>query len=123
MAQLLVTNDPLPIPWVIHRDSHGHQATAGEARVVLTVRAIDADTFAPVTGKVDSVVPPTPLVDDPNDLHFKTNEPQNLVLFQTTSHEVPHGHPPVFDFPSVKISADGYEDAFLMLDDRTRRVQ
>ena len=122
MAQLLVTNDPLPIPWVIHHDPHGHQTTAGKARVVLTVRAIDGDTFAPVAGMVDSVIIETPLVDDPNDLHFKTNEPQNLVLVQMTSREVPHGHPPIFDFPSVKISADGYEDAFLMLDDRKRRL-
>jgi hypothetical protein len=122
MAQLLlVTYDPLPIPWVIQHNPQGHQTAAGKARIVLTVRAIDGDTFAPVTGRVDSVIPPTPLVDDPNNLHFNTNEPQNLVLQQTTSHEVPHGNPPIFDFPSVKISADGYEDAFLMLDDRRHR--
>jgi hypothetical protein len=122
MAQLLVTYDPLPIPWVIRHDSHGHQTTPGRASVVLTVRAIDADTFAPVAGNVDSVIIPTDLVTDPNDLHFPTNEPQHLVLIQMTSREVPPGHRPVFDFPSVKISANGYADAFLMLDDSTKRM-
>lgn len=121
MARLLVTQSPLPIPWVIRHDSHGHQTMPGKARVVLTVRAIDADTFAPVDGAVDSVIIPTPLVEDPNNLHFRTNEPQDLVLLQMTSREVPPGHPPLFDFPSVKISADGYEDAFIMLDDRTHQ--
>jgi hypothetical protein len=119
MAKLLVTFKPLPIPWVIHRDVHGHQARPGEANVVLTVRAIDSETFDPVTGTVDSVTDPTAFVEDPNNLHFKTNEPRNLELIQWTAHDGPT-HSVVFDFLGVKISADGYEDAFLSLDDRKR---
>jgi hypothetical protein len=116
MKKLLVTFAPCPIPWVIHK-AHGVQTTPGEVKVALTVRAIDSDTLDPVTGTVDTTIDPTSGLEDPNHLHFKTNEPRRLHLFQLTSDEGPRSSV-IFVFPRVQISADGYEDAFLDLDDR-----
>src|SRR5262245_40639517 len=95
---LQVAYEPSPIPWVIPRDSNGRQRGPGTARITLTVSAIDETTGALVAGIVTSITGPDPdnLIDDPNDLNFTTNRPQMIRLFQVTSHEVAHGHQPLY---------------------------
>jgi hypothetical protein len=118
MAQLKVAYEPIPIPWVIPRDSNGRQRGPGRAHITLTVSAIDENTSAPVAGIVTSFTGPDPdnLIDDPNDLNFTTNRPQMITLLQVTSHEVPPGHPPLYLSPGVQVAACGYDNALLELD-------
>jgi hypothetical protein len=118
MPELQVTYEPRPIPWMIHRDHLGKQTRPGSAEVTLTVSAVDANSGAAVSGSVVSNPSSDPLglTDDPNALNLQTNTPQQVRLLQVTSDEVPPGQPPLYLAPSVQISADGYEPAFLTLD-------
>lgn len=117
-TRMLVTYQPNPIPWRIQLE-HGQQTRPGIAHITLTVRAINADTFDPVSGTVTSVdVPPevAHLVDNPNHLNFPTNQAQALTLSQMTSREVSEQPSTSLPAPSVRISATGFQDAFLLLE-------
>jgi hypothetical protein len=118
MPELQVAYEPHPIPWIIHRDHLGKQTGPGRAEVTLTVSAVDANSGEPVAGSVvnNPSSDPLGLTNDPNDVNLPTNTPQQVRLQQVTSHEVPPGQPPLYLSPSVQITAEGYEDAFLTLD-------
>lgn len=117
MAKPEVDYDPNPIPWVIPRHADRTQRGPGTAGITLTVTARDANTHAPVPGMVTSIHAPDPdgLIDDPNDLSFTTNRPNIITLTQVTSHEVPHGHRPLYLAPAVRVTARGYDNFDLKL--------
>ncbi len=110
--QLLARYDPNPIPW--GKPPHP-QHRPMEVHVLLTVRAVDYSTLAPVDATVTSYNPYPDRVDDPNNLDFHTNIAQTLVLSQVTSHEGPHGST-LYLSPGVQVNAPGYDVVFLSLD-------
>jgi hypothetical protein len=115
MPQLQVTYDPQPIPWIVPHNFDGKQTGPGHAKVTLTVIAVDANSGAAVAAMVNSIPNPQPdLIEDPNDLSLLSNTPQLTALVQMTSFEIPPD--PIYLPPGVKVTADGYDDAFLVLE-------